>query len=177
MKVTRGVLSLWSSALLLAATCAATVLAQAVESSSVAESTASATATDRAGDAATLATTTVLRARVLNVASDVGSLYVSVYDSKETFLGDEKVVFQLIPVAEHLESGRIVFELTLPYGEYAIAIHHDSNDNQKMDTNFIGIPKEPVALSNGHIARYGPPKYKKAKFLLAKPQHDMDFTL
>lgn len=119
----------------------------------------------------------VLSIEVINVQSDVGSLYVSVYDSKETFLTDVWFKHKTLRVADHLSDERIVFELTLPLGEYAIAIHHDDNDNNKMDTNFIGIPKEPVAMSNNHLPRMGPPKYQKAKFLLETPQLHMQFSL
>ena len=50
---------------------------------------------------------------------------------------------------------------------YAISVFHDKNDNKKMDTNFIGIPKEPIGCSNGATGFMGPPKYKKAKFTVA----------
>lgn len=120
---------------------------------------------------------TSLSIEVINVQSDVGSLYVSVYDSKETFLGTEWFQHKVLKVADHLKGQSIAFDLQLPAGEYAIAIHHDDNDNKKMDTNFIGIPKEPVAMSNNHIPRFGPPKYKKAKFLLEGEPQSMQFTL
>ena len=41
------------------------------------------------------------------------------------------------------------------------------NDNGKMDTNFLGIPKEPVAISNNAKGKFGPPKYKDAKFMIS----------
>ena len=41
---------------------------------------------------------------------------------------------------------------------------YDANNNGKLDTNFIGIPKEPVALSNNARPKFGPPKYKDAVF-------------
>ena len=51
-------------------------------------------------------------------------------------------------------------------GMYAISVFHDKNDNKKMDTNFVGIPKEPTGMSNGAKAFFGPPKYKDAKFMV-----------
>jgi len=124
-----------------------------------------------------VAASVALNIEVINVKSDVGSLYVSVYDSKDTFLGDDYFQHKVIKVADHLQQERIVFDLLLPVGEYAIAIHHDDNDNKKMDTNFIGIPKEPVAMSNNHIPRFGPPKYTEAKFQLEKTAQSMQFKL
>ena len=39
-----------------------------------------------------------------------------------------------------------------------------ANNNKKMDTNFFGIPKEPIGISNDATGFMGPPKYKNAKF-------------
>jgi len=51
-------------------------------------------------------------------------------------------------------------------GTYAITILHDENRNKKMDTNFLGIPKQGYAVSNNvRRSLIGPPKYEEAKFL------------
>lgn len=50
------------------------------------------------------------------------------------------------------------------HGTYAIAVVHDENDNEKLDTNFLGIPKEGIGASNDAQGRLGPPKWKDAKF-------------
>lgn len=114
---------------------------------------------------------------VENIESDIGSLYVSVFDSKKTFLSDDVVFKTTVEVAPALEDGKITIEIDLPYGEYAISIHHDDNDNQKMDSNFMGIPKEPVALSNGHVPKFGPPRYRKAKFSIQEETLTQNFKL
>jgi uncharacterized protein (DUF2141 family) len=55
----------------------------------------------------------------------------------------------------------------LPAGEYAVAAYQDINGNGKLDRNFIGIPKEPVGVSNRAKGRFGPPKWRDAKFQLS----------
>jgi uncharacterized protein (DUF2141 family) len=49
-------------------------------------------------------------------------------------------------------------------GRYAVSVFHDENSNGKMDTNFIGIPKEGVGASNDAKGRFGPPKFEAAAF-------------
>ena len=39
-----------------------------------------------------------------------------------------------------------------------------------MDTNFLGIPKEPIACSNNAKGSFGPPKFKDAKFAIAEEE-------
>ena len=60
----------------------------------------------------------------------------------------------------------VVIFKNLPRGEYAVSFVHDENDNKKMDTNFLGIPKEDYGCSNNATGFMGPPKYEDAKFML-----------
>ena len=57
----------------------------------------------------------------------------------------------------------------LPAGTYALACFHDENGNGKLDTNWIGIPKEGMVASNNAKGRMGPPKFDDAKFAFAAP--------
>ncbi len=47
---------------------------------------------------------------------------------------------------------------------YGISAFHDENDNQKLDTNFLGIPTESWCTSRGAKAYFGPPSFEDAKF-------------
>ncbi|WP_226660849.1 DUF2141 domain-containing protein [Microbulbifer aggregans] len=120
--------------------------------------------------------TATVKLTVSNIQSQVGKLYISVYDSKDTFLGDTKVYEQTVGL-ENLHDGNVEVELSLPYGALAISVHHDSNANGKMDSNFIGIPKEPVGLSNGHVPKFGPPKFSKAVIEVSKTEQQETITL
>jgi len=48
-------------------------------------------------------------------------------------------------------------------GTYAVSAFHDANDNGKLDTNFLGIPREAVGLSNNPRIM-GPPRFDPARF-------------
>jgi uncharacterized protein (DUF2141 family) len=56
------------------------------------------------------------------------------------------------PTAETLE---FVFE-NIPVGTYAFGAHQDINMNGQRDENFLGMPKEPVALSNNALSKMIP---------------------
>jgi uncharacterized protein (DUF2141 family) len=110
--------------------------------------------------------TTVLNLELTGLQDASGDLYIAVYNSKETWLGDDVVMGAKVVIAEALDGEVVRHQFQLPPGEYALSIFHDENDNGKLDTNFIGIPKEPVALSNNARPKFGPPKYKDAVFEL-----------
>lgn len=61
-------------------------------------------------------------------------------------------------------------------GTYAVALFHDENGDGKLDTNFLGIPREGVGVSNNKIRSLGPPTWEDAKFVL-KGDVVLDVTL
>jgi len=96
------------------------------------------------------------------VTSDIGDIYVGLHNKKDNFL---KKHYREAVIKIENQKAKAVFK-NLPQGEYAISAFHDENDNKKLDTNFIGIPKEPIGISNNAKGFMGPPKYKDAKFLI-----------
>jgi uncharacterized protein (DUF2141 family) len=65
----------------------------------------------------------------------------------------------------------------IPYGDYALKIFHDENNNDNMDTNFLGVPKEAYGFSNNVRARFGPPDYEKAVFTLSQDTLIIEVTV
>ena len=139
----------------------AAVEAAAVEAAAVETAAVETVAEDVAAEDAT-----ALRVEVTGLEDAQGSIYIAVYDSDDTWLGKDTVLTREVVIADALKEGVVFAELSLPQGEYALSVFYDKNDNGKLDSNFIGIPKEPVALSNNARPKFGPPKYKDAVFTL-----------
>ena len=127
-----------------------------------------------AGSQVSGATLTVV---ISDFCSDVGALNIAIYDNKNDWLGSSMVHKRSLTVLEHKVGGVVTTSFEVEPGEYAISVHHDDNDNGKMDTNFIGIPKEPTGLSNGAVPKFGPPKYKDAAFLVGNEDLEMPIKL
>jgi len=89
-----------------------------------------------------------------------GKIYVALYNSQDSFL--KKPVKGTIIKVENGKATAVFEEVTT--GTYAVSSFYDKNDNGKLDTNFLGIPKEPTAMSNNAKGSFGPPKFKDAKF-------------
>jgi uncharacterized protein (DUF2141 family) len=102
---------------------------------------------------------------VTDLRSDRGQLLLRLFDRETGFPTDGARALRQLrsPIA----GGRVRLELAdLPFGAFAIACVHDENGNGKLDTNFLGIPKEGVCASNDARGRRGPPKWKDARFEL-----------
>ncbi len=90
-----------------------------------------------------------------------GHIMVAVYDNPDSFLSDDFFTSGKFLVNN---TGKLVLNLSLPYGEYGISIFHDIDADEILDTNWLKVPTEPIGFSNNAKARYGPPKFEKAKF-------------
>jgi len=101
---------------------------------------------------------------ITGMKSDKGAVFVALYDSEKDFL--EKG-FKGAIVKITAKKATAIFK-DIENGVYAISVFHDENDNKKLDTNFFGIPKEPIGTSNDAKGFMGPPKFKDAKFSLTK---------
>lgn len=110
--------------------------------------------------------TGILIVEISGLKEASGNVYIAVYDSDSTWLSDEMVLAQKVAIADALEGDLVRTELLLPLGDYALSVFYDQNGDGKLNTNFIGMPKEPIALSNNAAAKFGPPEYDDAVFSL-----------
>jgi len=57
----------------------------------------------------------------------------------------------------------VIFEDVMP-GKYAVRFIHDENQNEELDTNFLGIPKEGFGFSNDAMGKFGPKDFSEWLF-------------
>ena len=100
-----------------------------------------------------------LTVQITNIASEEGQIILAIYNSSENY--DKRIAFQEVKVKPEIDT--VIFETNVPDGEYLVMLVHDINNNGKLDTSFIGMPKEPVGLSN-YDGKGIPGKFKKHKF-------------
>src|SRR5262249_42174119 len=62
-------------------------------------------------------------------------------------------------------------------GTYAVSVFHDENSNGKLDTSFMGIPREGVGASNNARGHFGPPKFEAAAFQFTGGRLELKITL
>jgi uncharacterized protein (DUF2141 family) len=110
--------------------------------------------------------TGILIVEISGLKGASGDVYVAVYDSGSTWLGKETVLSKKVAIAEALDGDLVRTELHLPLGTYALSAFYDADDDGELDTNFIGIPREPIAMSNNAEGKFGPPKFEDAAFAL-----------
>lgn len=113
-----------------------------------------------------------LNLSIQNIEKATGNIMVAVFEGEDNFLKDDKAVASKIALVEKMGTLKISFP-NLPHGEYSVAVYHDVNGNQKLDTNFFGVPTEPYGFSNNARSKWGAPKYNVARFQLNQLEQNM----
>ena len=112
---------------------------------------------------------------VTGLAHPRGQVIVAVWTSKETFL---KSPARSLPaeIDPRTLTARVHFT-GLPDQPFAVSAFHDENGNGVLDTNFLGIPKEPVAFAHNAKGRLGPPDYAQAVIVPAEQKGPLTLNL
>lgn len=109
------------------------------------------------------------------IKKENGYIELNVFNSEKGFPDDKNTAFKNYRV-KMTSSKKIITIKNIPYGEYAVSCFYDSNNNKKLDTNFLGIPKEKVGTSNNSISS-SIPNYQDAKFIFNKPEYHLSIIL
>lgn len=102
----------------------------------------------------------IIEVEITDIDNGDGKMMIGLYSSEENWL--KKTEMSRIGQIKNGKSS-VAIE-NVPDGTYAISSYHDENDNDELDTNFLGIPKEDTGSSNNAPARMGPPQWEDAKF-------------
>lgn len=104
------------------------------------------------------ARTACLVVHVDGVRADGQDLRVAVFNQARGFPSDSALAATGMRAAASATELTLTF-CDLPYGRYAVAMHHDENGNHVMDHNWLHIPTEGYGLSNNIRPRFGPPRF------------------
>ena len=91
-----------------------------------------------------------------------GILNLEISSSKQAFESDGDDAGVAVRIQERVSRGSYQRSFDIPPGTYAVKLHIDENENGKLDTNFIGIPKEQYGISNNVLFL----NFKAASFVI-----------
>ena len=94
-----------------------------------------------------------------------GTLVCQIFDQPSAFPSNHSGARASVFLPITGSSGTCLFK-DLPRGIYAIAVLHDENNNNKVDTNFLGVPIEGYGVSNNKTYALSAPKWDESSFAL-----------
>ena len=99
---------------------------------------------------------------VKGLRNNKGDVKIGLFDSKQSYDGkEEKFKGAILGINNKTAKWRLS---GIPFGEYAIKAFHDEDGDDRIDTNFFGMPTERYGFSNNARGMFGPPSFDKAKF-------------
>lgn len=101
-----------------------------------------------------------LEVQIENLKTDDGQILGLLFANEDGFPDNATKAKQSKIVDLRREGSRISFDGLEP-GKYAVAIIHDLNRNEKLDTGLFGIPKEGIGFSNNPKLGFGAPSFNK----------------
>lgn len=108
-----------------------------------------------------------IKVNIINTESNEGQLVIYLFDDSKYYPKEKDKAIKIVKTKINNKKSIISFS-GIPKGKYAIAVHHDENGNNKVDTNFLGIPNEDFGASNDAKGFMGPPSFDDASFEVNK---------
>ena len=117
--------------------------------------------TARSEDHTVTADQGAVEVRIEGISSTQGQVYASIFLSAEGFPGNKDMAYDY-RAAPAADGTIVLFFESVPAGEFVVAVLHDTDANQELSFNALGMPKEGYGFSRDARARFGPPKFEKA---------------
>ncbi|MBM3603406.1 MAG: DUF2141 domain-containing protein [Alphaproteobacteria bacterium] len=111
---------------------------------------------------------------VTGVTTDRGTIGCSLHREAQGFPGSGALAEVTVQPGQGTASCRFS---DLQSGRYAVAVAHDVNGNGRIDTNFLGIPQEPWAVSGNVRPLMRAPNFNEAAFDLGEGPHRIEISL
>lgn len=93
-----------------------------------------------------------LTIKLVNLRSNSGQILLTLYDENEQRVTGEYGKIE--------DSKCTIIINNLKSGNYAFRYYHDENNNDKFDSDWMGMPKEGYGFSNNAKGKFGPPSFE-----------------
>lgn len=110
---------------------------------------------------------TDVQVQISGISEKKGEIFAALYTSSAGFPSKVTHAFKTAK-ATPLNGKAVLTFSEVPEGKYAIALFHDTNNDGKLNTNFLGIPKEGYGVSNNVRNLFSAPGFDESSFKVGK---------
>ena len=114
------------------------------------------------------ATAAELTIDITGIRNANGIVRMAIFDQEDQFPNGDKVTSRNVKATTAIGGAMSVTFNDLAPGRYAIAFHHDENENREMDFDFFILPAEGYGFSNDARVIFSAPSFEAASFALPK---------
>jgi uncharacterized protein (DUF2141 family) len=118
----------------------------------------------------------IVTIKITNIKQAKGNMRVAFYKKGSGFPKEGSITYaREVKVSQ---VGDLTLSFTdIPFGEYAIAVFQDKNQNQKIDKNLIGYPTEPFGFSKNFKPKFSEPEFSDCKVLISSTNNAFTIKL
>ncbi len=109
---------------------------------------------------------------VRGLRNSEGQLLIALFEQPDGFPDEHEKALRTKILPLDGEPLQIRFRSIAP-GRYAVAVVHDENENERLDTNLVGIPREGVGVSGGKNRMLRKPTFHDADFLFTDEEKQL----
>lgn len=103
---------------------------------------------------------------IQKINSEKGKMMFALYDNEKNYMNEKKAYDKGIAT---IKNGKATIKFSnLKKGKYAFVFFYDKNNDNKLNTNLLGIPTEKYGFSNNASGLLGPPSFQKSSFMIEK---------
>jgi len=115
---------------------------------------------------------------VTRIDSHHGQLKVGIFANANGWPSDKGAITgQNVPLASIKGDDVDVTFANVKPGDYAVGRYHDANGNNRLDKNFLGVPKEQWGVSNNVKPHLRAPRFDEARFKVNEPSTSIEVEL
>lgn len=111
--------------------------------------------------------------QITGLENNQGQLRVALFNTSAGFPENDEQAYRRLEVQPENRKGEIIFT-ELPFGEYALAIFHDENNDKILNKNLFGTPQEKYGFSSEWPIRA---TYDEVKFSLKDKKLSLEIEL
>lgn len=104
-----------------------------------------------------------VQAVISNIENNKGVCRVCIFNNATSFNGEGGQPVQCVTAPVASRQSKAEFNNLQP-GRYAIFVFHDANSNNRMDKNFVGVPKEGYGASRNKLPFAAAPNFNNNAF-------------
>jgi len=106
---------------------------------------------------------------ITGIEKTEGNIVIAVFDKEDIWMDIPEAILLITKPASEAKDGELVYQtdVALP-NQVSIAVYQDLNEDNKLNKNFFGAPKEPYGFSNNirHSTRSA--SYEEASITISK---------
>lgn len=108
--------------------------------------------------------------------NDQGVVILSLYAGAEGFPDEMGKAWSNLTVKVVSGRARAIF-VDVPYGQYALSVLHDEDNDGRMKSSWLGTPLEGFGFSGRADLKFGPPAFAETAFLFVSPTREMSVSI